>query len=132
MRIALAAERSRANAAAVARDEAVDGVELHPRDMLRFATLDGARAWGMDAEIGSLAVGKRADIAIVDIRTPHLDGFGDPVTSLVMGAGVADVETVIVEGELIKHNGSLLEPLAGRARQLMHESRHRLQAHLGT
>jgi cytosine/adenosine deaminase-related metal-dependent hydrolase len=128
MRIALAAERSRANAAAVARDEAVDGVELHQRDVLRLATLDAARTWRIDAEIGSLAVGKQADIAIVDMRAPHLDGFGDPVTTLVMGAGAADVETVIVEGELIKDEGSLLEPLASRARQLMRESRDRLRA----
>jgi cytosine/adenosine deaminase-related metal-dependent hydrolase len=84
----------------------------------------------MDAEIGSLAVGKQADIAIVDMRTPHLDGFADPVTTLVMGAGAADVETVIVDGELIKHEGSLLEPLAGQARQLMHESRDRLRARI--
>jgi cytosine/adenosine deaminase-related metal-dependent hydrolase len=127
MRIALAAERSRTNAAAVSRDEAVDGVELGQRDMLRLATLDAARTWRMDAEIGSLDVGKQADIAIVDIRTPHLDGFADPVTTLVMGAGAADVETVIVEGELLKHEGSLLEPLASRARRLMHESRDRLR-----
>jgi cytosine/adenosine deaminase-related metal-dependent hydrolase len=130
MRIALAAERSRTNAAAVARDEAVDAVELDQRDMLRLATLDAARAWRMDAEIGSLAVGKQADIAIVDMRTPHLDGFADPVTTLVMGAGAADVETVIVDGELIKHEGSLLEPLASQARQLMHESRDRLRARI--
>jgi 5-methylthioadenosine/S-adenosylhomocysteine deaminase len=128
MRIALAAERSRANAAAVARDEAVDGVELNQRDMLRLATIDAARTWRMDAEIGSLTVGKLADIAIVDMQALHLDGFADPVTTLVMGAGTGDVETLIVEGELIKHEGSLLEPLASRARQLMHESRDRLRA----
>jgi hypothetical protein len=45
-----------------------------------------------------------------------------------MGAGAADVETVIVEGELIKHEGSRLEPLATEARQLMKESRERLRA----
>jgi cytosine/adenosine deaminase-related metal-dependent hydrolase len=128
MRIALAAERSRSNAAVVARDEAVDSVELGQREMLRLATLDAARTWRMDAEIGSLAIGQQADIAIVEMRSPHLDGFADPVTSLVMGAGAADVETVIVGGELIKHEGSLLEPLASRARQLMHESRERLRA----
>jgi cytosine/adenosine deaminase-related metal-dependent hydrolase len=127
MRIALAAERSRANAAAVARDEAVDGVELGQRDMLRLATLDAARTWRMDREIGSLTLGKQADVAIIDMRRPHLDGFADPVTSLVMGAGAADVETVIVGGELIKHEGSLLDPLAERARRLMHESRDRLR-----
>lgn len=95
--------------------------------MLRLATLDAARAWRIDGEIGSLTVGKRADIAIVDMRSPHLDGFDDPVAMLIMGAGAADVETVIVGGELIKHGGSLLNPLADRARRLMHESRDRLR-----
>jgi 5-methylthioadenosine/S-adenosylhomocysteine deaminase len=95
--------------------------------MLRLATLDAARTWRMNGEIGSLAAGKQADIAIVDMRTPHLDGFADPVTTLVMGAGVADVETVIVGGDLVKRGGSLLDPLASRARRLMHESRDRLR-----
>jgi cytosine/adenosine deaminase-related metal-dependent hydrolase len=62
------------------------------------------------------------------MRTPHLDGFADHVTTLVMGAGAADVETVIVAGELIKHEGSLQGPLAEQATRLMHESRDRLRA----
>jgi cytosine/adenosine deaminase-related metal-dependent hydrolase len=128
MRLALAAERSRANAGAVSRHEAVDAVELNQRDMLRLATLDAARVWHLDHETGSLTPGKQADVAVIDMRPPHLDGFDDPVATLVMGAGAADVETVIVGGELIKHEGSLLEPLASRARQLMHESRERLRA----
>jgi cytosine/adenosine deaminase-related metal-dependent hydrolase len=127
MRVALAAERSRANATAVARDEAIESVELDQRDMLRLATLDAARTWRMDGAIGSLTIGKLADVAIVDMRSPHLDGFADPLTSVVMGAGAADVETVIVGGEVIKHEGSLLDPLANRARRLMHESRERLR-----
>src|SRR6202035_1298415 len=45
MRLALAAERSRANAPALARGEQVPAVDLHQRDMLRLATLDGARVW---------------------------------------------------------------------------------------
>jgi hypothetical protein len=49
-------------------------------------------------------------------------------TTFVMGGGAADVETVIVAGELIKHDGSLRGPLAERARRLMHESRDRLRA----
>jgi cytosine/adenosine deaminase-related metal-dependent hydrolase len=128
MRLALAAERSRANAAAIGFGEAVESVEFDQRDALGLATIDAARTWRMDGEIGSLTAGKQADIAIVDMRSPHLDGFADPVTTLVMGAGAADVETVIVAGELIKHEGSLLDPLAERARRLMHESRDRLRA----
>jgi cytosine/adenosine deaminase-related metal-dependent hydrolase len=129
MRLALAAERSRANAAAVSRDELVSTVELDQRDMLRLATLDAARTWHLDDEIGSLTPGKQADVTIVDLRSPHLDGFGDPVTTMVMGAGAADVETVIVGGEIRKAGGQLVA--AEEARRLMHRSRARLRSHTG-
>lgn len=126
MRLALAAERSRANASAVARHKAVTTVELGPRDMLRLATSGGARAWHLDDQIGTITAGKHADLAVADLRAPHLDGYGDPVASLVMGAGPADVETVIVGGEIVKAGGVLVGPYAEQARQLMHESRQRL------
>jgi cytosine/adenosine deaminase-related metal-dependent hydrolase len=130
MRLALAAERSRANTAAVARHEAVAEVDLDQRDMLRLATLGGARVWQLDDQVGSLSVGKQADLAVIDMRAPHLDGFGDPVTTMVMGAGPADVETVIVAGEVVKAAGVLVGPFAERARDLMHESRASLRARL--
>jgi len=59
MRLALAAERSRANAGAVSRDEAVEFVELNQRDVLRLATLDAARVWHLDHEVGSLTRASR-------------------------------------------------------------------------
>src|ERR1700734_2693082 len=127
MRLALAAERSRANAAALARGERVETVDLHQRDMLRLATLDGARVWNLDHEIGSLTPGKQADIAIVDMRSPHLDGFGDAVAVMVLGAGPADVETVIVGGDIVKRDGQLIGAHVERARQLMHETQDRLR-----
>jgi 5-methylthioadenosine/S-adenosylhomocysteine deaminase len=127
MRLALAAERSRANAAALARGERVETVDLHQRDMLRLATLDGARVWDLDNEIGTLTPGKQADIAIVDMRSPHLDGFGDPVAVMVLGAGPADVETVIVGGEVVKRDGQLAGAHVERARRLMHETQDRLR-----
>ncbi len=108
MRLALAAERSRANAATLARGEQVPTVDLHQRDMLRLATLDGARVWNLDDQIGSLTPGKQADIAVIDMRSPHLDGFGDPVAVMVLGAGPADVETVIVGGDVVKRDGRLV------------------------
>jgi 5-methylthioadenosine/S-adenosylhomocysteine deaminase len=128
MRLALAAERSRANAAALARGERVATVDLHQRDMLRLATLDGARVWNLDGEIGSMTPGKQADIAIVDMRSPHLDGFGDPVAVMVLGAGPADVETVIVGGDVVKKDGQLVGAHVKRAHQLMHETQDRLRS----
>jgi len=127
MRLALAAERSRANAPALARGERVPTVDLHQRDMLRLATLEGAQVWKMEDEIGSLSPGKQADIITVDMTSPHLDGYGDPVATLVLGAGPADVETVIVGGAIVKQGGRLVGPRVDAARTMMYETRQRLR-----
>jgi 5-methylthioadenosine/S-adenosylhomocysteine deaminase len=84
MRLALAAERSRANIAALARGEQVPTGALHQRDMPRLATIDGARVWNIQDEIGSLTPGKQADITVIDMRSslrdlPHTsDLAGEP------------------------------------------------------
>jgi cytosine/adenosine deaminase-related metal-dependent hydrolase len=127
MRLALAAERSRANAPALARGERVPTVDLHQRDMLRLATLDGARVWNLEHEVGSLSLGKQADIITVDMRSPHLDGYGDPAAAMVLGAGPADVETVIVAGDIVKQSGELTDPHVETARKLMYQTRERLR-----
>jgi 5-methylthioadenosine/S-adenosylhomocysteine deaminase len=127
MRLALAAERSRANASAISSDKMVPTVDLHQRDMLRLATIDGARVWHLEDEVGTLTPGKQADIAIIDLRSPHLDGFGDPVAVMVLGAGPADVETVIVGGDVVKRDGRLVGAQAGSALELMHQTRDRLR-----
>ena len=96
--------------------------------MLRLATLDGARVWNLDDEIGSLTPGKMADIAILDMRSPHLDGFGDPVAVMVLGAGPADVETVIVGGDVVKRGGRLVGSHVDKALDLMYQTRARLRS----
>ena len=128
MRLALAAERSRANAPALARGERVLTVALHQRDMLRLATIDGARVWNMEKEVGSLTPGKQADVTVIDMRSPHLDGYGDVIATMVLGAGPADVETVIVGGDIVKRDGQLVGEHVGKARKLMLASRERLRA----
>ncbi|WP_212238065.1 amidohydrolase family protein [Catenulispora pinistramenti] len=109
----------------------VHEVALHQRDMLRLATLSGAEVLGLADQTGSLTPGKQADIAVVDLRSPHLDGFGDPVAMLGLGAGPADVETVLVGGEFAKRDGVLAGPHATEARALMHETQDRLRATIG-
>lgn len=128
MRIALAAERSRTNANLVSSNQAAAEVNLDYRDMFGLATMGGARAWHLEDQIGSLSVGKRADVAIVDMTRPHLDGFTDVIATLVMGAGPADVETVIVDGEIVKEKGALVGRFASTARDLMLQSRDRIRA----
>jgi cytosine/adenosine deaminase-related metal-dependent hydrolase len=126
MRIALVAERSRASAESVARDEAVAEVQLDQRDMIRLATLNGAHVWHLDAEVGSLTVGKRADVILVDAQRPHLQPLNEPLTTVVFNAGPSDVDTVIVDGEIVKSGGALVGPHVDRARQLIAASNERL------
>jgi 5-methylthioadenosine/S-adenosylhomocysteine deaminase len=67
--------------------------------VLELATLGGARALGLDDEIGSIAPGKRADLVVMDLREPHVSPAGaDPVSHLVYAARGSDVRDVFVGG----------------------------------
>ncbi|MBI3764465.1 MAG: amidohydrolase [Chloroflexi bacterium] len=74
---------------------------LRPQQVLEMATLGGARALGLEKEIGSLEPGKRADLVLLDLRKPHLVPVYDLPTAIVHGANAADVDTVMVDGQVI-------------------------------
>jgi 5-methylthioadenosine/S-adenosylhomocysteine deaminase len=77
--------------------------------VLQMATIDGARAMGLDAEIGSLEVGKRADIAIVKLAQLHTTPRPeDLISSIVYSAEASDVVTVIIDGLLVMDSRRLL------------------------
>jgi 5-methylthioadenosine/S-adenosylhomocysteine deaminase len=80
---------------------------------LWMATRHGARTLGLEHEIGSLEVGKRADLIVVDRDRPHLVSGGTPYSALVYAAGPADVRTVVVDGVLLVQNFGLTEMDAG-------------------
>ncbi|MBI5253549.1 MAG: amidohydrolase [Euryarchaeota archaeon] len=69
--------------------------------VLEFATINGAKALGMEKEIGSIEVGKRADVILVDLNKPHLTPLSNPVSHLVYSAVGSDVDTVIVDGKVV-------------------------------
>ena len=71
---------------------------------LRMATIDGARALGLEEEIGSLEVGKKADIAIIDCDQPNMVPMHDPVANLVYSSNAGNVDTVIVDGKVLMKN----------------------------
>jgi 5-methylthioadenosine/S-adenosylhomocysteine deaminase len=75
------------------------------RDVLRAATIDGARALGLGDLIGSIEVGKRADLVLLDLDRPHLTPIHDITALLVFAAGRADVTDVIVDGDIVVRNG---------------------------
>ncbi len=76
-------------------------------EALAMATIGGARALGLEDEIGSLEVGKRADLAIIDPYKPHLQPLFDPVTTLAYGVSMGDVTDVFSAGRQIVSHGQL-------------------------
>jgi 5-methylthioadenosine/S-adenosylhomocysteine deaminase len=77
---------------------------ISERDVLEMATINGARALSLNAETGSLDVGKKADITIIDLKKPHIVPVHHPVDALVWAAQGNDVDTVIVDGNIIMEN----------------------------
>ncbi len=94
---------------------------LAARDVLWMATRGGARALGLEDEIGSLVPGKRADVIIVDRDRAHTSPGPDPYSTLVYSCRGSDVRTTIVDGEVLVHECSPLRldraALAAEARQ---------------
>jgi 5-methylthioadenosine/S-adenosylhomocysteine deaminase len=75
-----------------------------PELMLELATIGGARAMHLEAEIGSIEAGKRADLVVVDARRPTLNPGVSAVSNLVYAASPGDVESVFVDGvEIVRH-----------------------------
>src|SRR6266446_5090214 len=72
---------------------------------LRMATIDGARAMGLEKEIGSLEAGKRADVILVDLNRLHSAPQKDIVSALVYSAVAPDVRTTIVDGRVLLRAG---------------------------
>jgi 5-methylthioadenosine/S-adenosylhomocysteine deaminase len=77
---------------------------LPARDVLSMATREGARALGLELEIGSIEPGKRADLVLVDAAGPHLAPGPDPYSTLVYAARGTDVRSTIVDGRLLVHD----------------------------
>ena len=89
--------------------KALHGPEVLPASRtLRMATIDGARAISLDSEIGSLEVGKRADVAVVRLDRLHATPVTDVVSALVYSAETDDVDTVVIDGKLLMHDRRLL------------------------
>lgn len=79
----------------------LDAGVIDPYTVLRMATVDGAHALGLASVCGTVEVGKRADLILVDIRKPHFQPVNDLVSQLVHCAKAADVDTVVADGRVL-------------------------------
>jgi 5-methylthioadenosine/S-adenosylhomocysteine deaminase len=104
MRQTLASYRSRGGAARKPGAPA----KLSTRDVLRFATRAGAQANGLGHRVGSLTVGKAADIVLLRGTDMNLTPVCDPVAAIVLAAHPGNVDTVLVNGRTVKRGGKLL------------------------
>lgn len=88
-------------AAETAKSRLRDGTALPVESVIEMATIGGARALGLEAEIGSLERGKKADIIVIEASGPWLHPIHNPLASIVYCATGRDVATVMVDGRLL-------------------------------
>jgi cytosine/adenosine deaminase-related metal-dependent hydrolase len=82
-----------------------DAGAISPQKVVEMATIDGAKALGMDHEIGSIEAGKKADIVLLDLNDPRMTPAIDLYPALVFQQPVATVRTVLVDGKIVVDNG---------------------------
>src|SRR5262245_12550879 len=81
--------------------------KLPARRVLELATIEGARSMGVDGRVGSLTPGKRADLIMVSTRDVNIGVFTDPAHMLVEAAQPSNIDTVVVDGRILKRRGKL-------------------------
>jgi 5-methylthioadenosine/S-adenosylhomocysteine deaminase len=109
MRMLLAGTRAVVNDEALRLRRIVDPLPLMSRDVLEFATIQGARACGLEALIGSLTPGKEADIVLLDTDSLNLMPLNNPHGVVVECAHAGNVDTVMVAGKIVKRDKCLLD-----------------------
>jgi len=95
-------------AAKLHKGHGLDPSVLDATTVLRMATIDAARALGLDGRTGSLEPGKQADLIILDMRQPHLVPMYHPASHLVYAARGSDVTTVIIDGRCVMRDRRIL------------------------
>ena len=78
------------------------------RDVLAYATIEGARANGLDSKVGTLTPGKQADVILLRTDRMNVTPLNDPATAVVTGMDTGNVDTVIIGGRVMKQGGKLL------------------------
>ena len=112
-------------AAVIQKGRLLDPLTMPATTVLEMATVRGAKAMGLGSEIGSIEVGKKADLVFIDLKKPHLTPFRNIVSNIVYSAMGGDVDTVMVDGRLLLQRGKALtldeERIVGEAQQRQDE-----------
>jgi 5-methylthioadenosine/S-adenosylhomocysteine deaminase len=100
--------REMGTAARLHKVHRLDPTLLEAQTVLEMATLQAAAVLGWEKEIGSLEVGKQADLILIDLKQPHLTPLYHPFSHLVYAASGADVDTVFIAGQMVMRQRKLL------------------------
>ena len=131
MRALLAGSRYLFNIAALDEDRVVDVLPITSLDVLGYATRGGARAAWLGDKVGSLTPGKAADVILVRTDTWGMQPLNYPAGAIVESGHPMLVDTVLVDGEVVKRDGKLVHHDFAHVRRLAEEARDRLMARAG-
>lgn len=112
MRFALQSQRALDHREQALRGAPLDRLTISPREALRWATVEGARALMISDRIGSITPGKQADLVLLRADDVTLFPVNDPVQTVVLFAGPGNVDTVMIAGRKVKQGGRLAYPAA--------------------
>jgi cytosine/adenosine deaminase-related metal-dependent hydrolase len=122
MRSVLTLQRAQVNELRLAGEETLPDV-LSSRDVMEFATIQGAKANGLESVVGTLTPGKQADIIMLRTDRINVLPINDPIGVVVRGMDSSNVDSVFIAGKARKRHGQLLDVDMVRVRRLAYESR---------
>jgi 5-methylthioadenosine/S-adenosylhomocysteine deaminase len=96
---------------------------ISPGEVLSYATVEGARANGLDSKVGTLTPGKQADLIMLRTDRLNVTPLNDPTTAVVVGMDTGNVDTVIIAGRVMKRGGRLLHVDWGAVKRMTDASR---------
>jgi 5-methylthioadenosine/S-adenosylhomocysteine deaminase len=104
---------------------------LPAEQVLRMATIEGAKALLWDGQIGSIEVGKKADLTIIDFKKPHLCPLFNEISHLVYSAMASDVDTVLINGKIVMENRKVTTMNVHKVLEMAERTKESLLARLG-
>jgi len=132
MRATLSADRAREHLEAHNRDETVTHHKLRAEQVVDWATMGGARALGLDTEVGSLTPGKKADVVLIkNDASPAMFPVLHPYGHVVFQAQRGDVHTVVINGKVVKYDHALVDVDVAKAREAVEQTVEYLRGVLG-
>ncbi|SFC23286.1 Cytosine/adenosine deaminase [Flagellimonas taeanensis] len=108
MKTALQAERAIQNEKRYQSGEMLEQLTITDQDIFKMATIGGAKTLGLEDKIGTLEIGKQADIILVDASKLGIAPIINPVAAMVLYAKESDIDTVMVAGNILKQNGVMM------------------------